>query len=193
METQDTTQPEQQQQEWTSFGSVIGNIAVNIETPVHFIVNPQGGLDVARATISIVDGEVILKDLPIQVGDISNALVATYQHVVLGKTLPESMDRVATANELAEALKVLNYKGASTIMKDTRDHGEFEFAGNTIAWVRSVNGHTVLTNFTTTIVESEDGSLRQGTWINLINSLDAVALPEVQYAAYAKAYMGEDA
>lgn len=191
METQETTQPEQQQQEWSSFGSVIGKIAVNIQTPVHFIVSPQGGLDVARATISIVDGEVILKDLPIQVGDISNALVATYQHVVLGKTLPDGIDRVAVANDLAEALKVLNYKGASTIMKDTRDHGEFEFAGNTINWVRSVNGHTVLTNFTTTTVESEDGSLRQGVWINLINSLEAVATPEAQYEAYAKAYMGE--
>lgn len=191
METQETTQPEQQQQEWSSFGSVIGKVAVNIQTPVHFIVNPQGGLDVARATVSIVDGEVILKDLPVQVGDISNALVATYQHVVLGKTLADGLDRVEVANILAEALKVLNYKGASTIMKDTRDHGEFEFAGNTINWVRSVNGHTVLTNFTTTIVESEDGSLRQGTWINLINSLEALTTPEAQYEAYAKAYMGE--
>lgn len=180
-----------QQQEWTSTGSVIGNIAINIKSPVHIIIGEGGSIDMPVAEVSIVDKDYILRDLIIDNADFSTVLVAAYQAVVLGKRLASRIKRDEARVALAAAMRIINRAGAGKVISDTRDNGVFEFAGKFINWERVVSATIVSTDYTTVTLKSEDGKLQQGTWTRLETTVDTVQSAEEQYADYAKAFVGE--
>jgi len=180
-----------EQQVWTSFGAVIGDIAVFIETPSNFTPNEKGEVDVARATVSLVDtGDIVIK-APLQVGDISNALVTAFQHVVLGRSLPEGIDREAARTALLSAMVQVNISGGRSVSGNTRDQGQFEFDAATVVWDRLVSGQAVITNYHVSIPRATDSGIQQGTWLTLQTTVADVKPAEDQYLEFASAYMGE--
>lgn len=180
------------QQTWSSYGTVIGGIAVDIKVPQDpTLLNKERKLDVAKATVTLVDGDTIVKDMPMPVGDVSNALVLCYQHVVLGRPILCAEGRYDLAMQLADAMKQINHKGAAAVIGDTRDHGEFTLAGNKVTFQRLSCGPTVETSFNVETLATKDGKIKQGTWTVLRCDVNDVVPAEQQYAEYMKAYMGE--
>lgn len=190
MDMNNTQQP--QQQEWTSFGTVIGNIAVNIKSPKYLIIGEGGSIDMPIAEVSLVDGDYIVKDLILDNADISSVLVTAYQSVALGRQLASRVNREKAQAALGDALRMINRAGAGKVIANTQDNGEFEFDGSQITWFRVVSGTTVQTNYSHTVLQTEDGSISHGTWIKLTSTIGTVEDPQRQYLSYAKAYMGED-
>lgn len=180
------------QQTWSGFGTVINGIAIDIQVPQDpTLLNKNRQIDVAKATISLVDGETIVKDLPMPVGDLSNALVLCYQHVVLGRPILCNLSRYGVATQLSGAMKQVNHKGGSAVIADTRDHGEFMLAGNKVTFQRLACGPIVETSFNTETLAAKDGQLKQGTWTVLRCDVNDVVSAEEQYTKYMEAYMGE--
>lgn len=180
------------QQTWSGFGTVIHNIAVDIKVPQDpTLLNKERKIDVAKATITLVDSDTIVKDLPMPVGDLSNALVLCYQHVVLGRPILCSNSRRDVAAQLSTAMKQLNHKGAAAVIGDTRDHGEFTIAGNKVTFQRLASGPIVETSFNTETLATKDGAVKQGTWTVLRCDVNDVVSAEEQYTKYMAAYMGE--
>ena len=182
------------QQTWSEFSSVIHNIAINIKVPADpTLMNKAREFDTAKATVSIVNGDTIVKDLPLLTGDLSTALVLCYQHVVLGRPILCKEARRDAALLLSTAMKNLNHSGATAVISNTRDHGEFMFAGNTITFQRLACGSIVETSFNAETLKTKDGAIKQGTWLVLRCDVNDVTPAEAQYGAYMRAYMGEDA
>lgn len=181
----------QREQEWEDVGVVLGGIAVNLRMPKHFIVLPNGGVDLPVATVSLVDGETIISGLELQTADISNALVHTYRHTVLGGTLNKNVDRADVIRALQSAMRLLHSKGGASMAANVTDSGIFEAMGMQVRYDRCVTGGTVSTNYVVTTLANEEGTLRQGTWVELVCSTCDVKPVEVEYADFMKAYSGE--
>lgn len=180
------------QQTWSGFVTVIHGITIDIKVPQDpTLLNKNRQIDVSKATISLVDGDTIVEDLPMPVGDISNALVLCYQHVVLGRPILSTNSRYGLAMKLADAMKQVNHKGGAAIVGDTRDHGEFTLAGNKVTFQRLACGPTVETSFNTETLATKDGKIKQGTWTVLRCDVNDVVPAEEQYTKYMQAYMGE--
>jgi hypothetical protein len=88
-------------------------------------------------------------------------------------------------------MKIINYNGATQLVKDTRDSGQFEFAGNKVTFQRQASGISITTSYNTELLATENGSVRNGTWTLLTSDISTVVPAAEEYAAYAAAYVGE--
>lgn len=182
----------QEEQQWEQSLTNLAGLSVSIRTPLNMVLNEKGILNSASFSLSYENGDMILADQELQIADLSNALVKSYQHIALGGAIEGNVHRGDALEHIQAAMKLLNASGANAIVANTRDQGQFEHAGNTVMWQRLVSGSQVITNFNTTTVQSEDDSIQQGVWLTLRTNINTVATPAEQYAAYAKTYMGEE-
>lgn len=180
-------------QSWDFITATIAGLSLELKVPQDPTrSNEKGEVDVPVGRIR-VNGTTILGDLSLPVADFSNLITAGYRHLVLGKMIADEVDRALAIDAVVEAMKWLNYNGATQLVKEIYDAGSFDFMGNAVTFQRQVAGSTVSTSYNTQLLATEDGSVRNGSWVLLTTDTAHVLPPQHEYEAYAAALAGEDA
>lgn len=179
-------------QSWDFYNATIAGLTLELKVPQDpTLSNEKGEVDVPVGRIRGL-GTTIVGNLSLPVADFSNLITAGYRHLVLGKMIADDVDRGYAIAAVTEAMKWLNYNGATQLIKETHDAGQFEYAGNLVTYQRLVSGSKVTTSYNTQTLGTEDGKLRQGTWTLLESDVGDVRIPLEEYNNYACAYAGED-
>lgn len=179
-------------QSWEFKTALIGNLGLELKIPQDpTMINKEGKVDLPVGRIRTKSGVHVTESIDLPIADISNLITAVFNHVALGKPIADGLDRVEVHAELMEAMKIINYNGASQLIKDTRDSGQFEFAGNVVTFQRQASGITVTTSYNTELLATKEGGVRNGTWTLLTSDISTVRPAAEEYAAYAAAYVGE--
>lgn len=179
-------------QSWDFKTATIGELSLELKIPQDpTLSNEKGEVDVPVGRIR-ANGKTLVDGLSLQVADFSNLITAGYRHLVLGGSIGDAEDRAIAIDKIVVAMKWLNYNGASQLISQLNDAGQFEYAGNMVTYQRQVSGSKVVTSYNTQTLTTEDGSLRQGTWTLLESFVAEVKTPLDEYTAYAAAYAGEE-
>ncbi|QXO10197.1 hypothetical protein pEaSNUABM37_00238 [Erwinia phage pEa_SNUABM_37] len=180
-------------QSWDFKTATIGDLTLELKIPQDpTLSNDKGEVDLPIGRIRGKGGIHIVGNLSLPVADFSNLITEGYRHLVLGKTLSDDVVRSDAIEAVVDAMKWLNYNGASQLISQLNDAGQFEYAGNMVTYQRQVSGSKVVTSYNTQTLATEDGTLRQGTWTLLESNTADVRIPLEEYNNYACALAGED-
>lgn len=180
-------------QSWDFKSALIGDITLELKIPQDpTLIGKNGEVDLPSGRVRNKDGVHITEAITLPVADLSNLITSVFTHVVLGKAIATGLDRNEARSQLVEAMKLINYTGASQLASQVMDSGQFEYAGVMVTYQRQVSGSKVVTSYNTQTLASEDGTLRQGTWTLLESTTGDVRIPLEEYNNYACALAGED-
>lgn len=180
-------------QSWEFKTALIGDLSLELKIPQDpTLITKEGKVDLPAGRIRTKDGVHITESIDLPIADISNLITTVFTHVAVGKPITDGLDRVTVHAQLMEAMKIINYNGATQLIKVTQDAGQFEFAGNLVTFQRQTSGITVTTSYNTELLSTKDGGVRNGTWTLLSSDISTVRPAVEEYAAYAAAYAGEE-
>lgn len=180
-------------QSWDFKTAKICGLSLDLKIPQDpTLSNKKGEVDIPVGRVLNKNGDFIVENLSLPVADFSNLITGAYRHLVLGKHIPDNIVRADAIDEVTEVMKWLNYNGASQLISETNDAGQFEYAGNLVTYQRQVSGSKVTTSYNTQTLATENGKLRQGTWTLLVSEVGNVLIPLAEYNNYACALAGEE-
>jgi len=179
-------------QSWDFKTATLGSLTLELKIPQDpTLIDDKGKVDLSMGRIRNKDGVYITDHIYLPIADLSNLITGVFNNVALGQPITAGLNRAEVHAELAEAMKLLNYSGATSLLQNTTMSGEFDFAGNKVTYQRQALGTTVVTSYNTQLLATKDTRVRNGTWTLLTTDIEHVGKAEDEYAAYMAAYAGE--